>query len=100
MHLVRITQAIAASLIERGWQATFVISKNSARDSMCRNRSQAQRAYAHILLTLQALSDEPGDGTGEGTQAERIRAVSDFAPIKERVRKLAPFINSLVYYCY
>ncbi|KAL8277168.1 hypothetical protein RQP46_010416 [Phenoliferia psychrophenolica] len=34
-----------------------------------------------------ALSDEPGDGTGEGTHAERIRAVSDFAPIKERVRK-------------
>lgn len=38
-------------------------------------------------LPAQALSDEPSDAFPDGHPTEKIRAVSDFAPIKERVRR-------------
>jgi hypothetical protein len=39
-------------------------------------------------MDLQAMSDEPSDTLGENNyQAEKIRAVSDFAPIQERVKR-------------
>ncbi|CEQ40142.1 SPOSA6832_01727 [Sporobolomyces salmonicolor] len=39
-----------------------------------------------MKVLAEALSDEPTDGLG-GEPTEKIRAVSDFAPIKERVRR-------------
>lgn len=74
--------------------ATRVQAVPLVRSRGRRRSSSSRRVRAGFLLTSstvnpQALSDEPSDQSADGPQAEKIRAVSDFAPIKERVRKYA-----------